>query len=191
MNWTAIVPIKRGANRKSRLAENLTVDERQRLSDHLAARVLDRLARSPSIGQVIVLSEAAHDDPVFGWHPDKGGGLNAELADVRRAIAAEPMLVVHGDLPLIESDDIEALIAAAAEDKVAIAPDRHGEGTNALALASAAPFGFAFGEGSCVRHQAAAGAMAVLVHRPGLAHDIDTPDDLAAARAAGFFWPAP
>ncbi|SDC66104.1 2-phospho-L-lactate guanylyltransferase [Sphingomonas sp. YR710] len=189
MIWTAIVPIKRGMNRKSRLAEHLSQDERQRLSDHLAVRVLDRLVRSPSVGRVLVLSETAHDDPAYGWLADKGRGLNAELADARAVIAA-PVIIIHGDLPLIESDDIAALIAAAGTDGVAIAPDRHDDGTNALALASAAPFAFAFGEGSCARHRAAAGSTGAIVRRPGLAHDIDTPDDLAAARAVGFAWPA-
>jgi 2-phospho-L-lactate guanylyltransferase len=183
MSWTAIVPVKQGSARKSRLADLLSPKDRNRLSETLVAHVLDALRAAPSIGRIIILSSAPHREAAE-WHRDLGRGMNAELAAMP---LMRRLLVVHGDLPLVTSADIEALIDAAGKG-IAIAPDRHRSGTNALAIADG-PFAFAFGEDSCRRHVAAAGDQAVLLDRPGLSIDIDTPDDLAFARAAGFAWP--
>ena len=69
------------------------------------------------------------------------------------------------------------------EIAVAIVPDRHGTGTNALAIAPPDAFAPSFGPGSLERHVSAA-RDAGLVHRvepvPSLALDVDTPEDLAA-----------
>ncbi|MDB5686089.1 MAG: 2-phospho-L-lactate guanylyltransferase [Rhizorhabdus sp.] len=218
MSWTAVVPIKQGTARKSRLSAELSPEERERLSDQLVTRVLDALAAAPSVSRIVALSNAPlpsssfqrelespfsygdtmrKGDPSFrwdderdvNWHLDEGRGLNPELTAFRSALPAGRLLVIHGDLPLVTPDDIEAMLAAAEQAGIAIAPDRHGSGTNALALRDPAPFTFAFGEGSCAAHHAAAGEGAMTVNRPGLSHDIDTPDDLAAARTAGFVWP--
>ena len=70
-----------------------------------------------------------------------------------------------------------------APEEVVIVPDRHGTGTNALVLAPPDCFEPSFGEGSFNRHLNHAKG-AGLVHRaegvPSLAHDVDTPEDLAA-----------
>ena len=65
-------------------------------------------------------------------------------------------------------------------------PDRHGTGTNALVLSPPDAIEPSFGPDSLERHVAAAEAAGV-PHRveevPGLALDVDTPDDLAALGA--------
>ncbi len=69
-----------------------------------------------------------------------------------------------------------------ASASVAIAPDRLGTGTNGLALAPPGVIGFRFGTGSFAAHRAeaqAAGVEPAIVARPGLAFDLDTPEDLA------------
>jgi 2-phospho-L-lactate guanylyltransferase len=66
---------------------------------------------------------------------------------------------------------------------VAIVPDRHGEGTNALVLRPPGAIRPAFGEGSCARHVAAArdgGIPHAVEELPSLALDLDTPADLVA-----------
>jgi len=64
--------------------------------------------------------------------------------------------------------------------------DRHGTGTNALVLSPPDAIKPSFGPDSLARHTAAAEA-AGLPHRvedvPSLAHDVDTPEDLAALAA--------
>lgn len=186
MSWTALVPLKDGHERKSRLAPRLTPAARAALGDRMAAHVLACLRACPSIDRILLLSSMPGTAEGVGWARDAGRGLNAEIAAARDGLGTPQLLVIHGDLPLVAPEDVEALLAAAGSGGCALAPDRHGAGTNALALAGAAPFGFAFGPGSLARHQAAAGGAAIIVRRPGLSIDIDTPDDLDAAVAAGF-----
>jgi 2-phospho-L-lactate guanylyltransferase len=64
---------------------------------------------------------------------------------------------------------------------VAIVPDRHGTGTNALLLAPPDAIEPSFGPGSFDRHEAAAvaaGLEPVVVRPPTLVLDVDTGDDL-------------
>ncbi|GAN00297.1 hypothetical protein U91I_03963 [alpha proteobacterium U9-1i] len=179
MSWTAIVPLKLGPERKSRLASRLSQQQREALADEIAAHVLDALKQAPSVARVVVLAPR----PFGGaeWRKDEGAGLNAELAAARSEIAGA-LVVIHGDLPLVAAADIEALLEAGSETGVAIAADRHGAGTNAIALSDGQPFHFAFGVDSRRLH--ARGAIEIV--RPGLSLDIDTTEDLDAALAAGW-----
>ena len=59
----------------------------------------------------------------------------------------------------------------------ALAADRHGLGTNAVALRAGIPFTFHFGPASLAAHRAAAPAGARIVTTPGLGLDVDTPED--------------
>jgi 2-phospho-L-lactate guanylyltransferase (CobY/MobA/RfbA family) len=65
---------------------------------------------------------------------------------------------------------------------VAINPDRHKKGTNALLVSPTGLIKYAFGEDSfqvhCQRAQAAGARLEILDH-PGLALDLDLPEDLA------------
>ena len=77
-------------------------------------------------------------------------------------------------------------MAMAPSDAVAIAPDRHGTGTNALSLPipAAQDFRFAFGDDSFARPRAEAGRLGLeveTVFSRGLEQDIDEPSDLADA----------
>jgi 2-phospho-L-lactate guanylyltransferase len=133
-------------------------------------------------------------------------GLNAALDHARRGVRAASagpvrLLVVHADLPLLTPDDVTAVLDAPAD--VVVATDRHGTGTNLLALPLLFPscqdesrvdrrhvltasgeqeYGFRFGTGSRAAHEAEAsrlGLSSAVVHRPGTAADLDTVDDLA------------
>ncbi len=73
------------------------------------------------------------------------------------------------------------------ERYVAIVPDRHGTGTNALALSPPDAIEPSFGEGSCARHVAAARAAVIpfnVEELPSLALDLDTPADIVALTMA-------
>jgi 2-phospho-L-lactate guanylyltransferase len=88
------------------------------------------------------------------------------------------------DLPYLAADDIAALIEAGRGSPVVIAEAKDG-GTNALLVRppTILEFSFATGQPSARRHAeraSAAGLEPVIVKRPGLARDIDTPADLAA-----------
>ncbi|WP_371433426.1 2-phospho-L-lactate guanylyltransferase [Novosphingobium sp.] len=183
MTWTAIVPLKAAAARKTRLTGALESGAQAALAVDMAAHVVATLKQVDAIGQVRVLSPTCEDMPGTAWEPDRGQGLNAELDRVCRAMAGQRMLIVHADLPLVQAGDVAALIAAAEIAGAAIAPDRHGKGTNALAMREAAPVGFAFGPDSFARHRQRM-PDAATVWRDGLAIDIDTAEDIAAAGGA-------
>jgi len=181
--WTAIVPFKTAGQRKTRLAPALSPPERDRLAQALFDRVIGVLADCPAVGRIGVLSEARPEARAeLDWLSDQSRGLNAEL----QALEIEgPRLIIHADLPLATPDDVEALLAAG-RGGGAIAPDRHGTGVNALALDTGLSLQFRFGPGSFARHQEQTAGRLAVIARPGLALDIDTPDDLAEAARLGF-----
>jgi 2-phospho-L-lactate guanylyltransferase len=176
MNWTAIVPMKQGEASKSRLAPQLSPAQRLALNDAMTAHVLNCLMRVPEIVRIVVLSPEPIAQPNIEWARDEGRGINVELAMLRRGIS--PLLIVHGDLPLLQATDIETLLHAAETHGISIAPDRHGLGTNALALADDRPFDFGFGPGSFAGHVRGAGSRIATVACIGLSHDVDTLQDL-------------
>ena len=184
--WNAIVPWKTAGQRKTRLAPTLSPPERDRLAQALFDHVIGVLDACPGIGRIGILSETRPNTPLGradrDWLPDGGLGLNAELQALQIAGAR---LVIHADLPLVTPEDVEALLSAA-RGGAAIAPDRHGSGVNALALEAGVSMEFQFGPDSFARHQEQVGGRLTVVSRPGLALDIDTPDDLAEAVRLGF-----
>lgn len=174
MNWTAIIPLNWGRDCKTRLSDRLSREQRDILVEVMARHVIAQVHAALGVAEVSLLSP---EDPAIAgtrWLNDAGIGLNAGLA---RAMSGTPALIIHGDLPVLATADVEAVLASAQRNGVAIAPDRHGTGTNALALVSPSGIVPAFGEGSFARHRALFPNGAI-VKREGLTTDIDTPEDL-------------
>jgi 2-phospho-L-lactate guanylyltransferase len=184
-----IVPHRGLAAAKTRLASVLDDEERIALARTLLVRVLG-VARQ-AVDDVVVISPSAQLEPIVAeararLEVQHGMGLNAGLDEARAVASADGvqrMIVLHGDLPNLEADDVRALMEAAGhQPSVAIAPDRLGTGTNGLALSPTGIIGFRFGLGSFAAHRMeaeAAGVEPVVVVRPGLSFDLDTPQDLA------------
>lgn len=140
--------------------------------------------------QVLLLGPSRHglaeDIPLIA---DPGRGLNIALTSARDAAIGEGidrLLILSADLPLIEPDDVTALLNLP-RDGIAVAPDHAGTGTNALSLPlpGAAEFRFHYGEGSFTAHEAEADRLDLpfrSVQRPGLELDIDRPEELALWR---------
>ena len=200
MDCRAIIPVKPFRAGKSRLAGLLGVDDRAALNRRLFGRVLTATLAVFKSERVVVVTA----DPLLlplmrgqGLHAleDAGGGLNAALGlACRYAVArgARAIAVLPSDLPSITADDVKALIANLKPASFcAIAPDEQEEGTNALALAPPEPDFFRFGPASFQAHLDLAktrGMTVRMLRRPGLAHDLDTPDEYrryAKERAAG------
>ena len=177
MRWAALIPLKSKGTRKSRLAPYINGDARERLAATMFDHVARIIAAVPRVSETIVLAEQSPSGWSGGWIRDAGRGLNRELSAARAKLADRPVLIVHADLPLLAPEEVLALIDAAA-GAGAIAPDRHGTGTNALALPPGIAPCFAFGPASFARHRLAMGFGAPIVRRPGLTHDLDTLDDL-------------
>lgn len=188
MDFWAVIPAKPFRSGKSRLASLLGTDERAALNRRLFGRVLDVALSSFHSDRVIVVTADTLLLALMrgqGLHAieDADGGLNAALGlGCRFATArgARALVVLPSDLPDIAAADIAALKSAlAAAPSCVIAPDEEEQGTNALALAPPDPDFFNFGPASFQAHIAAAKARGMpvrILRRPGLAHDLDTPE---------------
>ena len=184
-----IIPVKAPAEAKLRLAGALSAAQRADLVSAMLAHVVGvaRAARGVADIRLIGPHPYALPDapPLLG---DPGGGLNAALAAALAGALADGigrLLILPADLPQLTARDIE-LLAATPAGEIAISPDRHGTGTNALSLPLplAANFGFAFGPDSFADHHTEAerlGLRIAEIHSPSLAKDIDLPEDLPDA----------
>lgn len=187
MTIWAIIPARGPGEGKTRLAGAMTPAEREHLVRAMLARVVTAASTACNVDHVALLGPSRHGlEDGLPLLADPGGGLNPALqAALPAARGASRVVFIAGDLPQLTARDVE-LLAAAAPGRVAIAPDRHGTGTNALSLPlpEAAGFVFAFGSDSLARHAAEADRLGLPIeeiHSPGLAHDVDVPDDLGDA----------
>ena len=183
--WRAVVPIKLSADTKSRLAGLLLPGERRALGKRMARHMLAVLDESERFDQITILSPDRPKWWAGEWAFDRGRGLNAELTAWRAGQGAAPVLIIHADLPLLTADDVAGLLATAESSGVALATDRAGTGSNALAIADGRDFTFRFGADSRALHAVQARTMPVLASI-GLVADLDTPDDAAFVEALGF-----
>jgi 2-phospho-L-lactate guanylyltransferase len=195
----ALIPVRSLTSGKSRLAGALEDDQRSDLIGEMLGEVVAAASGSGVVDRVIVISpddavlslagQFTRDLVTLRQDPDQPG-LVAAL-DQGRAFAtgqgAAAMLILFGDLPLLGTDDVRAMVASAAP--VVISPDRHGRGTNGLLLRSGqgssdalGQFRFRFGEDSFQRHLDEADRLrvpAATVVTAGTSLDVDTPADLA------------
>ncbi len=189
MTCWAIIPVRASGEGKSRLAEVLGPEERQGLVSAMLAHVAEAAGRASNIAKTCIVGPSRHGLPeTIPLLADPGLGLNsalrAALDEVGRA-GITRAIIVAADLPQLTARELE-LLAAAAPGSIAIAPDRHVTGTNALSLPlpEAASFTFAFGADSYARHHVEAERLGLpieTIHSHGLAHDIDEPADLPDA----------
>lgn len=182
MPTVAVIPIRSFSLGKQRLTDALRPDQRAKLGkamvEHVTKVVID-------IGLIPVLVTA--DPDVATWAlgqaipsiPDPGEGLSAAAAEgVRWAKQSDSRwMILHSDLPLLRSDDLEVFMGAV-DDNGAIAPSSDG-GTSAIA--SNDNIEFVFGQGSFGRHLARLTNPEVIA-TTGFLLDVDSPADLAAAR---------
>ena len=100
---------------------------------------------------------------------------------VCKARGIESTLVIPGDIPLIEAEDIRVIYDASPNAGSVLVPSKDKRGTNAVLRRPAALFPLRFGNNSFMPHLAAAIATdksCVVLSLPGIALDIDTPEDL-------------
>lgn len=175
--WAALVPWKQGDDSKSRLGGVLAPAKRMALASSMAAEVVARLSEVDAIRSLYLLAPGAIPEWPSQWLRDEGRGLNKELNAARDQLGKVPFVVIHADLPCLTKQDVESLLAAAGSNGAAFAPDRHGCGTNAVAIADGRPFHFAFGPDSFVAHRQQR-PDAAIIECAGLGFDVDTPADL-------------
>ena len=191
----AIIAINERARCKSRLGALLGPGRRVALARAMLERVLDAACAAPVVDAVLVVSperdRVPDDIPVV---QDAGCDLNLAFDAGRRAArdrGATELLLLPADLPLLRPVDLCRLVQAGRHGRVAIAPDRHGRGTNGLYMPADAPFGLQFGTESRARHEAESRRLGLPTQRvrsSGLQADLDTAEDmpvLLAHRRAG------
>jgi 2-phospho-L-lactate guanylyltransferase len=188
--------VKRFGAAKQRLAAGIDDERRAAVVAAMLEDVLEAIGQARSIERTIVVTGeppamelAAGAGAEVLPDPDEGGHSGAALAGVARALelGATCAVLLPGDCPLLDPRELERLLTGMPERFVAIVPDRHGSGTNALALAPPEAIRPAFGEGSCARHVAAArdaGMPFAVEELPSLALDLDTPADVVALTRA-------
>ncbi|OGK86279.1 MAG: 2-phospho-L-lactate guanylyltransferase [Candidatus Rokubacteria bacterium GWA2_73_35] len=193
------MPVKDLAAAKQRLVPTLAPDERRALAramlgDVLAAlgaAGLDRVWVVTRDAEVAALAAARGAEPLAPPTPAENGTHTAAVAFAQAEAGrrgARVFLTVPGDVPCVTAAELAALAAAARPGAPAFAPSRSGLGTNGVALAPPGAMPLTFGEPSFDGHLAAARARGLeprVLALPGLALDVDTPEDLAALRAAG------
>ncbi|MBU6379180.1 MAG: 5-amino-6-(D-ribitylamino)uracil--L-tyrosine 4-hydroxyphenyl transferase CofH [Gammaproteobacteria bacterium] len=185
MSVVAVVPVRTPGEGKSRLAGVLSASRRSALVQSMLARVLGALQAAKRIDRIVVVTPDDHLPLPSGVEllHDHGTGLNEAVSLAQRALADRDraMLVVAADAPQVTAEEIDRLVERAADLDVAVVPDRHGLGTNALWLRLPTALLPQYGEGSAQAHLAAAhrlGLRALRIEVPGLSHDVDVPDDL-------------
>jgi 2-phospho-L-lactate/phosphoenolpyruvate guanylyltransferase len=189
---TAVLPVKRFNAAKQRLATGLDGEQRRTLMEAMVGDVLEAIGEARTIERIVVVSGdpiaqelAATAGAEVVPDPEDGGHVEAALAGIARAEAAGAACVVllPGDCPLLDPRELDRLLTGIPERYVGIVPDRHGTGTNALALSPPSAIVPAFGEGSCARHVAAAREAGIpfnVEELTSLGLDLDTPADVIA-----------
>jgi 2-phospho-L-lactate guanylyltransferase len=192
----AIIPVGSIEGAKSRLGAVLDAEERHDLALRLAESTIRAAVETPEIDETLVVTP---DDAVrelalrAGARPirQRSRGLNDGLREARdeaMAAGAEAILVLPIDIPRVSPESLTSLVRQAMRAPapvVALVPDRHGRGTNALVLRPPDVIDFCFGGDSREAHLAAArtaGAAVEVIDGP-LTLDIDTPEDLLLAQA--------
>lgn len=190
-----VIAVKRLTAAKTRLAPVLSATAR---GDVVLAMLVDTITAALSVPVLRSVLVVTPDDVAAGAARRLGAEVLADPTPEGHAdplnnalTAAEAVVrtrnsnvaVLQGDLPALKPSELREAIEAARAHPRSFVADRQGTGTAALFT-----FGVAldprFGAGSAQRHRQS-GAVELTGAWPGLRSDIDTPADLAAARALG------
>jgi len=187
----ALVPVKRLAAGKSRLAPQIAREDLEALSLAMLLDILGALAQTPSVSRSAVVTPDAEvaDAAVAAGaipllRPDPGLNESSDAATHQLIEGpGEALLVVLGDVAGARAAELEALfeaLARASGPAVALAPSRDG-GTSALLRAPHDAIPSLFGPESAKRHREAAARTGVTckeLQLPSLAVDLDLAEDV-------------
>jgi 2-phospho-L-lactate/phosphoenolpyruvate guanylyltransferase len=175
-----LVPLKR-IDPKSRLAGKLPLEERVRLMRGLLAGVVDA-TRDAGVERVTIVTGLSLKGYEV-WH-DRGLPWNEALAAAIEEVVTAPLVaIISADLPSIRAEEVEELLTATPTQGIAIARALDG-GTNAVSMRPPGIVRTHFGEPGSAAVHAGLGVDHVVLDLPGLAFDVDTPEDLARMQAA-------
>jgi 2-phospho-L-lactate/phosphoenolpyruvate guanylyltransferase len=181
----AVVVARTGPSAKSRLALALGPAQRAALARRMLRAVLEACLGA-DLGGTVVVTETPQGAALATELgavalPDPSAGLNSAVSlgldIVGQQAPGTAALVLPGDVPLVEAEDLRTIVAAAGDRPrvVVVVPDAAARGTNALLVRPPHLIEPSFGEPSFERHLAAArrAGDAIRLEVPRLAFDID------------------
>lgn len=193
--WAA-VPVKEFTGAKQRLAALLTAVQRETLAATMLEDVLAALAGARQLGGIMVntIDPRATDLALrYGARVVTDGARDGHTGAVNgmgRLLAAEghALLTMPGDIPLVSSAEIDAVVASRRDvPSFTIVPARDELGSNAVLCDPPAVVPLRFGDDSYFPHLTASrrvGIEPTIVRLPGIGLDIDHPEDLRAVLRA-------
>ncbi|HEU4945568.1 MAG TPA: 2-phospho-L-lactate guanylyltransferase [Kribbella sp.] len=191
--WTLVIPVKRTAIAKSRLAAAYP-QHRPELARAFAIDTTAAALASPLVGAVLVVT----DDPVVSADvtalgarviPDlPAAGLNEAISHGVTVAAADTpahgVAALSADLPALRPAELTAALARAGRGRHFVI-DVPGTGTTLLAAGPGVPLGPRFGVGSALAHRASGAVPIELPAIESVRRDVDTAADLAEAVQLG------
>lgn len=188
MSDIGLLAVKSPTHSKMRLSAIMNNMDRERLALSLFANVLDCFVHVFSGPHILVVSGSPE---MLSLATQKGAtavfetcnGQNEALtagARLAKDRGARRLVSASSDLPFLSPEDVRQLLSVTQRHAVAIAPDRHGRGTNAIGMSPPLAIAYLHGDDSFQSHCAAtknAGLVINLVERPGLSHDLDDAED--------------
>lgn len=193
-----LVPVKNLSLAKQRLAAVLDQVSRTKLAQAMLEDVLAvlhewelrRNRRGASHTEVALVTSDFHGMRLAGEYgfdviadPDNPGETGAIEMATRVCLdrRVEWTLVIPADIPLIQAWELDEILAQAPDEGSVLVPAGDGRGTNAVLRRPADLFPLRFGNDSFKPHHAAAqatGKPCVVLQLPGIAVDVDNPEDL-------------
>jgi 2-phospho-L-lactate guanylyltransferase len=193
MDLWAVVPVKERLAAKERLAPMLRAEVRQALALAMLEDVLGAVTTAPGITGLLVVTidaEAGQLAARYGARVTELGardGHTGAVTAAARLLATERrggMLTLPGDIPLVTPVEIAGIVAAhPAAPSFTIIPSHDERGSNAIACSPPDAVPLRFGEDSFYPHLQAAEACGIrpnVLHLPGIALDIDNPEDVVS-----------
>lgn len=191
-----LIPVKNLTNAKQRLAAVLDQSVRTELAHAMLLDVFEALGNwsdRPEVG--IVTSDPYALDLAqrfeFTVIPDHSNISETNAIEMATGFCerhgVDNTLVIPGDIPLIQSSELQTILEAAPDQGSVLVPAADGRGTNAAFRRPAGLFPLRFGNDSFKPHFAAAKATnkpCIVVSLPGIALDVDNPSDLSRLAAA-------
>lgn len=186
-----LLPVKRLEHSKLRLAGILTPAQRRQLSHCMVEDILSALDKAAVISGVTVIS---CDETIISLAQDyrtdvlNTGADHGYSSDVLKGIEAirdktvDNVLIIPADLPEIDDTDLIHLDQVHGAG-ITLCPAEKDGGTNGLVFTPPLAIDLKYGENSFERFRKEAQQQQVTVNvanSPGLARDIDRPDDLLA-----------
>ncbi|MEM3383120.1 MAG: 2-phospho-L-lactate guanylyltransferase [Nitrososphaerales archaeon] len=186
-----VIPIKDLKDAKRRLEVVLRPEERSLLCIAMLKDVLKAVSMSKYVERIVIIScdksvlKLVEAMGAIALDEEESRGLNSAVEKMARFCSndgAKSMLVLPIDIPLVKSDDIDAIIRQSFLPKsIVISPSMDEKGTNALLISPPDIIKPKFGINSFKNHinEAIANKIQYIIYRsPRIALDIDTPNDL-------------